>query len=791
MEKKFLAVLLVYVYLFSLLISAFPVKGQQLENIISVPKKSLEMFIVAVKSNPRWVSKWYYDPDNVVYQIPTLGGPQPNRDYTAYAALMYVFSLEHSDMLELTSKSVIELRNRTKQIITKWFSQGSVSNLWDSTRLPGAVDIPFSSMVIWLLSEANILGLTDETSLRRAVSDLKTHQHPSGGWYASNIGGAYTEPKAAYTALVLIALLKAKVSGIEVPETTIVKAVKFLESKAKASGKYFYWDKEGLPTPTYFVSSLSSREEFTALILYSLSMAKIQGFNVDEAKLKGAAQYLIERVSTIPSDKQFEIAWGLAVAAGAGTLKISDLEEITMPLLDSYAMIFNPYTFGTAYETIPRLSIYFLDWMETVIVENPLLFSISPDKAGYPEQGKIVRGAMLQLTQYIRNKGPSTLKVEFETDIPPLPITSISEKKVTVNPGSEGTFTFSVNIPANYKTGDVTIGVNVYRVVNGYRIPSRWSRSITVTVIKNSKVELTKKVSKDKLFLGDNLSVNLTLKNTGDVPASDIIVFENLTTSYRRKTIFNADQGLFIPPGFTVPTLNPGEQIAISYVAEAYNCSPGETTFSSTTLTYVDVFEKGHQIKETSKIKVERPLVILTGEISIGESNSSSEVEIPWRSKLTMTLSLENKGNTPAHNVNLKVTVPDQLEINPEETQGTISRGIVTWKGELNVSGQVKVKIVLETSMYYKSLKVRVPIIVDLGYTDPRGVKLESYRETQKYFIIIIMPLWLKVTLITAVIAVVLALSFVLYRKAKKVEEKKPVTYKYLTSRKKRHERLG
>ncbi len=799
MNKEELLFLMLTCLIFSSL-SPLNVYGQQFGELVKVPKESLDVYLAAVKGNTYWRNNWYYDPSNKVMQIPTMLGKMPSPQATGLAGHLYALSIIHATELSLSGSNLQEVKNRLRQI-SSYFLTNSRGGLWASEITQTYVDVAFSSMVVWFESEAYMVNVINKSDVQMHVQSLSALQTSSGGWFASTAPySQWKQPLVTYTSLALTALLKAETAGLSVDKSVINKAINYLQSKAVKGVGTAHWARENMPVPTVFADSTSPSEVITSLALYALSTAKMQGYNVDTQLLQNAAHYLLDKfpAQTNKDDKLLS-SMALAAAAGAGAVDISTLVGKTFSFLYGVAENFDVAKPPFPWEAIPTYCIYFWEYIETVTVENSITTAVAPAKAVLTEKEvtKVVRGATVEVNFQISNMGASQLKLFLEPyTSASFKINSSSSNQVTLESGSQTSYKFSFKIPEAATPGELKIGVKVYKLVEGKKIPSRWSKETSIVIIKNAQLTLTRKVTAKSLNLGDNLTITLQIKNTGDVEASNIVIREDLNEGFEISSYLSSDQAMFTSTGLNLVSIKPQEEKVYTYSVVAEKANAGNQTLSTTTLTYLDVFNKPHTITQKTDVIVHRPKITLKGSLKVGEEESQKEIEAPWGSKVKLTITLKNEGNLEAKNIELNAVIPKQLQIISDETEGAISKDTVVIELEnLKPNEQKSFKITTKTANFYMSLKQKAPIFLDLKYTDLNGRFVEgAYKSSTDFQVNITVPMWLEISVAASIIALILLVSALLIRKARKEKRRKVYSPKHLIMkerRKKRSERLG
>jgi uncharacterized repeat protein (TIGR01451 family) len=198
-------------------------------------------------------------------------------------------------------------------------------------------------------------------------------------------------------------------------------------------------------------------------------------------------------------------------------------------------------------------------------------------------------------------------------------------------------------------------------------------RSCATTVITQPKLTLTK-TAPAEVILCDMIPYEITVRNTGDAPARNVKIVDNLP------------EGLAMPDGtktahFEIGTLGPGE-------AKMGKVSVKAAKTGTYTNTAVATGEGGLKASASAKTVVRVPALVLT--------KAGPKMRFVGR-PVTYVITVANKGDAPAKNTVLTDVLPNGVELLDVSNGGKAAGGKVTWKlGTLKPDDTARVSLRLK-----------------------------------------------------------------------------------------------
>jgi uncharacterized repeat protein (TIGR01451 family) len=235
-------------------------------------------------------------------------------------------------------------------------------------------------------------------------------------------------------------------------------------------------------------------------------------------------------------------------------------------------------------------------------------------------------------------------------------------------------------------------------------------------------LEVTRSITSSKLLarhddwpFSDDLTeyVTITIDNTADIAARDVVVDEELPDGLYTSQEFG--NGSMSWGGNGTLVLDPGEVVSFTY--PVWSFEEGLYTFGDTAVSYTDgenhnfgSYSEG--LKQVETI-ISRPYVVWEGDVTIEPAGS-----ITYNDTVTLRLGMKNIGNSGTASLSLQGWNPAEMEdgwelLNPDQIEGTLSSGLNAGSsGEIQIRLRL-IKDVLILEDRYMSF--------DLGYTDDSG----------------------------------------------------------------------
>lgn len=271
------------------------------------------------------------------------------------------------------------------------------------------------------------------------------------------------------------------------------------------------------------------------------------------------------------------------------------------------------------------------------------------------------------------------------------PITGISVG--TVNPGQTVTVTFQVQITAIPPNGKIENTASVTYISQ----PNPSEPPITTTVttptvtlpVRTANPNPQKTVDREFASIGDTLTYTITLQNTGNIPATDVIITDSIPTGTTfipgSITINGVSQPNLTPTtGIPVGTLNPRQIVTVTLEVQVTALPPNGIISNEANVTYTSQPDP-----TLPPITITTPTPIAETIVQNAELVSTKTVDLQIANigdALTYTITLENIGNIPMTNV----SVIDQP---PVGTQFIVDSVTVNGGSQLGVDPSIGIPI--------------------------------------------------------------------------------------------------
>ncbi|MED2183241.1 hypothetical protein [Bacillus wiedmannii] len=271
------------------------------------------------------------------------------------------------------------------------------------------------------------------------------------------------------------------------------------------------------------------------------------------------------------------------------------------------------------------------------------------------------------------------------------PLTGISVG--TVNPGETVRVTFQVQINAIPPNGKIenTAVVTYISQPNPSEPPITTTETTpTVTLpVRTANPNPQKTVDREFASIGDTLTYTITLQNSGNIPATDVIITDSIPTGTTfipgSITINGISQPDLTPEtGIPVGTLNPRQIVTVTLEVQVTALPPNGIVSNEANVTYTSQPDP-----TLPPITTTIPTPIAETIVQNAELESNKTVDLSVANigdTLTYTITLENIGNIPMTNV----SVIDQP---PVGTQFIVDSVTVNGGSQLGVDPSIGIPI--------------------------------------------------------------------------------------------------
>ncbi len=593
-------------------------------------------------------------------------GPIPDLEMNIYASLILSEALQVSNFMDFGEREVSQAKTRLSSIDRWILDNAKAGGLWGSDSSGRLVDVYFSSLAIRAAAGALSSGALPKDKLddlARAVSQLIKYQDKGGGWGRMPEADVFQlkEPSPSITACVLKSILAAREAGIKASglDTSIKKAISFLEGTARRSKDLVYWQEKK-----------SSSIQVTGDVADALAEAMFQGFDVDEDKIQGVINYLSNYVKEAYSSGTYDIFTGLALNALAkfsslGFLETDKFVSSWEPLIEDMARTIKPDGLFTDYPfiwlrysfTYTYVSI-FSYWLRVSSISSQAYFI-----GGYGgfNPPVVVEGTDIMLKIKVENKISKPLDLLMKLDVgSPAIMKSTLPSKLTLPGGKYREFSVKIAAPDKIPS-PANVSVKLYIRDNMGR--PLFTKTLSFRILRNPKLSLDSKIAHPTAVqLRKPINITLMMSNIGDLPISDISIIEKLGAGFELVTSFPGNGTALVTStnslgSYVIPTpLKPGSRMALVYQVMPTDVAPGPQVVSTTIITYTDARGESHNISKEVKVTVLRPYVIL--------SSNTTSLKMEWDEEKGLVLAVSNTGNEDATDVELKVSTGEGIDLN-------------------------------------------------------------------------------------------------------------------------------
>ncbi|MGL5152441.1 MAG: hypothetical protein ACRC7N_17935, partial [Clostridium sp.] len=252
----------------------------------------------------------------------------------------------------------------------------------------------------------------------------------------------------------------------------------------------------------------------------------------------------------------------------------------------------------------------------------------------------------------------------------------------TLNPNQVATVIFKVLVGTTITVNPIPNTANVSYGFTAGTLPKNESyesntvqTQVNIATIDNGSGGLTKSVTKDYAKIGDVLTYTFVLKNTGNVDANNIVLVDTVpyATSFVTGSVIvnGVSNGTATPAsGIPVGTINPGAQKTVSFDVTVITLPTSNPILN---IGYVGfnytVDPTMPNARTNTGISNIVPTTINTAKIpgypQRGIVKAVDKQYVDIGDTITYTISMVNVGNTPAINVKVQDTVPNDTAFIP------------------------------------------------------------------------------------------------------------------------------
>lgn len=242
----------------------------------------------------------------------------------------------------------------------------------------------------------------------------------------------------------------------------------------------------------------------------------------------------------------------------------------------------------------------------------------------------------------------SISKVEFEVLVEEIPKNSIINNTATVN------YEYTVNPD--------TLPIQKNSVSNE-----------TAVIVRDARIDFidggyVKSVDKSYAQLGDTLTYTLTLKNTGNIDALNLLIKDRIpdyTKMVDGSVVIDgtSEQNLNPEVGINIASLAPGKTITIEFKVDVLQVPPNDKVENIGLVSYEFINQPGKPSVKSTGSSNRVTTFINTVDFSGDNFKKSASAEyVAIGDIIKYSFNIANKGNIPAENVIFKDTIPEGAE---------------------------------------------------------------------------------------------------------------------------------
>ncbi len=699
-----------------------------------------------------------YDEDGILWIVSGFGGfAEQAVDENARIGYALTIGIENSFRLSYVESNKRSIREHIIKLAQTLYRIKSLDRTGWSDKPAGAtVYSDVTAHCVRFLSAAVRNGIVDyDDRFDRAVRDLVSLRDQTGGWSISPNSRlpAEKKPLPGVTAEVLVALLDAKKVNGPVGNDIIQSAINFIVQKAVKSGDKVYWESESKYRSGW------DKMAVTSMALYSLCLAKAQGYQVSDEIIQGALSWIVYNLINIarPMDAIFP-GMALIQTTFLGYMESEELKGLLMDSMTSlaFSQLPNGAFTNTGYahiDVIPPTHVIplFLDWATVTSISTSQISVLSEyiDESYTPI--RLVAGGDATFTMTVNSEAEYPLNIRCYTEKPDfLAVLSESGREAYLNPGDTHTYSISLKSPETASLQTVELTFIVVMLVDDREMPIQ-TRKFKFEIARNSEIQITKTVSPQTVKLEGLVSVSIMLKNNGDMDAKNIMIREELGEGIYVADYMNTSVSLFTT-GISITTMKPGEYITFTYTAKPGEAGPGEITLATTFVTYSDALKRLRNVSKASNIVVQRPK--LTVSVILPEEVNQSQILIEWAETKTVRVKISNDGNQQAVNASINVNIPKELKIEDPGNLSVSGSRLIYTISQLNPGKTVELAFKVKAGYIYTLPRITTSIKTEYSYEDAEGRALTGYSGSTHLTLYVVVSTWFKILIIAIVIVV-------------------------------------
>ena len=699
-----------------------------------------------------------------------------NFDSNLYAAHILVKGIESGDVIGLGAGRDESARAKVQRICSHFLftTARSDGGGWTDAIHGRSMNAEITSKVVMMMTGARALGILPTTGpehseLSRAVSGLISTQNPDGGWgVAPESREASVKASSPYiTSTVLMAILSAKASGFTSSslDVAISGAIDYLEATAVDYGTQTYWRESKNPP---FAGPI-----VTAYCMEALSEALTFGFEVDRSVLEGASRYGVNYLTTgVPLwQMAFHLLRALTCSSAVGIADSRQVEQEGLIFIyqalasqdENGLFALSPFLWESLWFSydVMRLLVEW-HWMTSLGLELSYTGLLTEY---YPSPPRLVEGGNASMSLTIINEAPHPLSVEVETLKPPEISSSAEGATMDLSPGGTGVFT--MEITARENLSELTSGKITFVVKDSSSGTPIRSLLFNMDLARNAKLELaSKQTSSSSLRLGDEATITVRLRNSGDVAATGVTIYEEPGSGFNIVSEGSLNSSLaasFAATGsYPLGRIDAGGDVLYSYKIKALSSPAGSVLASLTRITYYCGLNRPHNLSKGSNLTVLRPELVVDVDLPV----NLTELRMPWGREETIGISLRNAGNSVAKRASLRIqtgselspsliAAPNGSNVYTEPTKILIELGDVA----SNETADFVVE--LATGRFYTSFSKQTYFSVSTDYEDEAGNRLEDYEYSVSVPVEVVISATMIILITVSTVAVV---GFVAFR---------------------------
>lgn len=673
---------------------------------------------------------------------------EPSLDINLYAAEVLEFMLENKDLIGLAEKDISLAEERIASICSYvLFGVGRSRYPPGGWPPPGGgadMSTELTSIAIRVVLKALELGIIsasgpEHQELSIAISALLKTQNKDGGWglRPESVEGYEKRSDPYYTAMVLETLLLAEKAGFK--DKAIKKAIAFLQSSAIKRASKAHWS-------TVNPHKEPSDAVVTAKVLEALIAAHANGYEVEIELIKQALRYENEYLNTALAQGLFREASyaikSLCYASALGLIDTSDVINRGTMLIEQLKESQTEEGYWSTYPTgadAPQNILTFSHQVSSLLLEWFWITSLDID-LDYEgplmeyEPPRLVENDTMSVKLKLSNLAAgTTLNLRVSVTLPQgCQLLEEKGSEISLPPGESAVYEAVIKAPE--KVENLTPATMAFIISKDPGVPIR-SRLLELELARNAEIKiLSKEVTPDELYLGEEALMTVALKNVGEVPALTVAIAEELGEGFLVLTEGSPNATvasmIAVGRGFPVARVEPGETVKYSITIKADSPAGGNVLISTTRITYLDPLGKVREIQLSSNVTVKRP------ELKI-ELNSS-DFEMKWHQSRVLSVKVMNRGNSIAKDVSITIRSDPELSLillsKPEGSEATYEREANRQRislGEIAPNETIEVVLSVKSSWFYPSTSKLVSFQVSVDYKDERNKFFEDFRDAE------------------------------------------------------------